>query len=317
MITFLGDVSLISDDVKSSYVPKDNYVFNLEYVVAGEGSELKPVEGKINLKSSNSDFFGIFKKEPLAVCVANNHICDFGKDGFEETVENIKLKNIGIIGTEPLYIDGICFLSYTALGCDGGFEFSEARAKNDIEAARKNGSKAVIVQMHWGIENHPSNNKKQTAIGHFLIDCGADLVIGHHPHCIQPAEEYKGKYIFYSLGNGLFPNISKDSHYNSDGVPQRHYRFNWRSWNRESLAVTYDENENKIAYVDVLYQRKNTLTCKKKEVPPQTFVKKPNSRYAGIRYTFRKYYLFFVSNLFVDGKIFDMNALRAELKKKG
>ena len=65
MITFLGDVSLISDDVKSLYIPKDNYVFNLEYVVAGEGSELKPVEGKINLKSTGRDYSKDYKKETL------------------------------------------------------------------------------------------------------------------------------------------------------------------------------------------------------------------------------------------------------------
>ena len=61
-----------------------------------------------------------------------------------------------------------------------------------------------IVYVHWGIEfiNYPYNDQKQFA--HFLIDYGADLVIGMHPHVMQGYEVYKGKYIFYSLGNCVF-----------------------------------------------------------------------------------------------------------------
>jgi hypothetical protein len=58
--------------------------------------------------------------------------------------------------------------------------------------------------VHWGIEfiNYPYNDQKQFA--HFLIDSGADLVIGMHPHVMQGFEVYKGKHIFYSLGNCVF-----------------------------------------------------------------------------------------------------------------
>lgn len=61
-----------------------------------------------------------------------------------------------------------------------------------------------IVYVHWGIEfiNYPYNDQKQFA--HFLIDSGADLVIGMHPHVMQGFEIYKGKHIFYSLGNCVF-----------------------------------------------------------------------------------------------------------------
>lgn len=61
-----------------------------------------------------------------------------------------------------------------------------------------------IVYVHWGVEfiNYPYNDQKQFA--HFLIDCGADLVIGMHPHVMQGYEVYKGRYIFYSLGNCVF-----------------------------------------------------------------------------------------------------------------
>ena len=61
-----------------------------------------------------------------------------------------------------------------------------------------------IVYVHWGIEfiNYPYNDQKQFA--HFLVDSGADLVIGMHPHVMQGYEVYNGKHIFYSLGNCVF-----------------------------------------------------------------------------------------------------------------
>ena len=61
-----------------------------------------------------------------------------------------------------------------------------------------------IVYVHWGIEfiNYPYNDQRQFA--HFLVDSGADLVIGMHPHVMQWYEVYKGKHIFYSLGNCVF-----------------------------------------------------------------------------------------------------------------
>ena len=61
-----------------------------------------------------------------------------------------------------------------------------------------------IVCVHWGVEfiNYPYNDQKQFA--HFLVDCGADLVIGMHPHVMQGFEVYKEKHIFYSLGNCVF-----------------------------------------------------------------------------------------------------------------
>lgn len=61
-----------------------------------------------------------------------------------------------------------------------------------------------IIYVHWGIEfiNYPYNDQKLFA--HYLVDCGANLVIGMHPHVMQGFEVYKGKHIFYSLGNCVF-----------------------------------------------------------------------------------------------------------------
>jgi len=62
----------------------------------------------------------------------------------------------------------------------------------------------VIVSYHWGKEYMYQPNNLQVKRGHTAIDAGADLVIGHHPHCIESVEKYKGKWIVYSLGNFVF-----------------------------------------------------------------------------------------------------------------
>ena len=58
--------------------------------------------------------------------------------------------------------------------------------------------------MHAGIEYTRAPNQAQMTFAHMAIDDGADMVIGAHPHWVQPIEKYKGKYIFYSLGNFVF-----------------------------------------------------------------------------------------------------------------
>ena len=61
-----------------------------------------------------------------------------------------------------------------------------------------------IAYLHWGTEFIPYPSVEQKQFAHWLIDVGFDLIIGMHPHVLQGYEIYKGKYIFYSLGNFVF-----------------------------------------------------------------------------------------------------------------
>ncbi len=73
----------------------------------------------------------------------------------------------------------------------------------DIRAARA-AADVVIVGLHWGDEGSSRTRPGQRECAHFCIDHGADLVWGHHPHCLQPLELYRGRLIAYSLGNFVF-----------------------------------------------------------------------------------------------------------------
>ena len=69
----------------------------------------------------------------------------------------------------------------------------------------------LIVNFHWGREMHYEPMSDQKKMAHAIVDAGADLVIGTHPHVYGGVEQYKGKYICYSLGNFCFAGNSKPS----------------------------------------------------------------------------------------------------------
>lgn len=315
MLTFLGDVALTSAHARSEYKPNHQYIFNCEYVI-GECSEMIPVPGKINLSGIKYDFKRVFGKQPIAVTLTNNHVNDFGKQGYENTVNSLESQGIKIAAGELLWIGNICLLSYMDLNSgnemDRNFIFKKEVAHDQIRKAKENKYARIVVLIHWGIENDPNPTKRQISNAHWLIDEGVDLIIGHHPHCVQKVEEYKGKYIFYSLGNFLFPSINQPSHYNENGVPTRTYRFKWQKWNRKSYAVTIDDKA-KVINVETLIQTKDDVLKSAGIVDLKHLTaKKDSPKWV---YRFRKYYLFFISNCFVDGKLFDIKAIKAEMKK--
>jgi len=62
----------------------------------------------------------------------------------------------------------------------------------------------VLVGLHWGIEYATRPQRRQIELAHQMIDAGADLIVGGHPHVVQPIEEYRERWIAYSLGNFVF-----------------------------------------------------------------------------------------------------------------
>lgn len=92
---------------------------------------------------------------------------------------------------------------------NGNYKNIYASIEGDIQALRDAGCALVIVSYHWGEEKDYVPNERQVPLGRATIDAGADLVIGHHSHRMNPIELYKGKYICYSLGNFSFAGNAK------------------------------------------------------------------------------------------------------------
>ncbi len=158
------------------------------------------------------------------VSLANNHIKDAGAAGILQTIANVKKRGIASSGAgknlkaarTPAILEAagmkVAILGYDAIA--GGYHATATRvgsaplsAKNvkaDVAAARKAGADLVIVYPHWGTEYDPTPFVGQKKLAEMIIDNGADMVIGNHAHWAGAMEVYKGKPIWYALGNFIF-----------------------------------------------------------------------------------------------------------------
>lgn len=142
--------------------------------------------------------------------LANNHIGNFGEEGVAETAALLNNNGIRTTGQhQPVYIDirglKFAFLGYNDIGYtpESISDAEEEKIKSEIAQAKEQAD-VVIVQYHWGEEYRSQPDERQKYLGRFTIDAGADLVIGNHPHWIQPVEIYKDKLITYAHGNFIF-----------------------------------------------------------------------------------------------------------------
>ncbi len=141
-----------------------------------------------------------------AVSLGNNHIYNFGEAGVAETVRSLEREGVGHFGepgTRSVYeieSSGILlsFIGYNQFDA----AWSASTTISQIRDERAKG-RIPVVFAHWGDE-YVAANELQKVLAHRFIDAGADLVIGSHPHVIQETEQYKGKHIYYSLGNFIF-----------------------------------------------------------------------------------------------------------------
>ncbi len=141
-----------------------------------------------------------------AVNLANNHIHDYLDKGYQDTITSLKNQNIGYFGYDNKYITTVKDTKIGALGYEGWADTPEIRSQveQDIKDLRAQGAQIILVHYHWGSERHYAPDSSQKSLARFTIDSGADLILGHHPHVVQGIEEYKGKFIAYSLGNFMF-----------------------------------------------------------------------------------------------------------------
>ena len=147
-----------------------------------------------------------------AVSLENNHVMDHGEDAYQETIntlvyEGIEYSNSTHMGVMELKGVPIAMLSYL---CIDRYEQLWEKVPADIEAAKAQ-YPIVIVSFHWGRELDYSPTDNQIKMGRLAVDAGADLVLGHHSHRLNPIEQYKGVYICYSLGNFCFSGNNKPS----------------------------------------------------------------------------------------------------------
>lgn len=207
---------------------------NLECVVATVGS-VEPE--KPNTFRVHPRGLAYLRRHFDAVGLANNHSGDFGPKALTQMLGLLKQSDLGYYGGghnlqeahTPLVLERhgirIAFLGYNEFQ-PRNFEADHDRAGiawsedeqvvRDIAQARHVWKADVVIPvMHWGWEESVAN-ARQRELARLMIDAGADAVIGGHPHRVQDTEQYKGKPIFYSLGNFVF-----------DGFPDKVNNIGW------------------------------------------------------------------------------------------
>jgi len=172
------------------------------------------------------------------VSQANNHSLDFGPDALADTEDLLAARGIAWAGAgatdaaahRPAVLKRgglrIAFLAYVEVPVEyGGFDtrtweatpttagvawLDVDRMRADVAAARAEND-LVVVMLHFGFEGSPTPSDSQRAAAHAAIDAGAAIVIGAHPHVLQPVEEYGRGVIVYSLGNFVFDGYDNPS----------------------------------------------------------------------------------------------------------
>ena len=215
----------------------DLFLINFENAATSTASAVK---GDVPLKCDPS-YVPLAKGNNNTVAVlANNHLFDYGVNGMQDTLKyldeagikhtgagdnqtqasapvssEINGRNVTIIN----YMDSNNFKEYSnevmpqANGSNPGYSaYNSDLAKQQIQDAKANGSDNVIVYFHFGNEYSQTPNEDQVKMAHEVIDDGADVVLGAHPHVTQGIEVYNGKPIFYSLGNFVFDQQNTATH---------------------------------------------------------------------------------------------------------
>jgi poly-gamma-glutamate synthesis protein (capsule biosynthesis protein) len=140
------------------------------------------------------------------VNLANNHSGDCGVNGLEDSKQILKEEDVFYFGEDiSPYIMKIGDLDIAIIGINEiGRRVEDFKTEVETIKELKSKHDQVVVHVHWGYEFATEPSKQQRQIAKMLVDAGADVVIGHHPHVIQPIERYKNSLIFYSLGNFIF-----------------------------------------------------------------------------------------------------------------
>jgi hypothetical protein len=268
--------------------------------------------GTVNLRCEEDHSLATFGKRPVAVCLANNHIMDFGVAGLTETVQRLSEAGVAFFGAgeeadncrNPLLLTlgdrrlglvGYVCPSAHPIFAIGGQQPGVApidldRIQRDVHAARASGATRVVVCLHWGIEEVELPRPEDVRLARAVAEMDVDLVIGHHAHCIQPFEIHAGVPIFYGLGNAIFPDIDAWANYDSEGEPGEPYRKKQNYWNRASLAVAFDLDSGAVR-VDRWTCDGNTLRLMRRGVDSPRLTIHEALEYEG---RFRKHHFFAV-----------------------
>ncbi len=260
-LLFLGDwylTDLVDARTVISHFP---FIFNLEAPISKHG---KPAPRKINLRMEVDYILACFGRPPFAVCLANNHIMDYGVTAFEDTLSLLLERNIPFFGagriedncnnpavirvgdqrvgfmgyvcpsTHPLYANhtqpGVCPIDLDHI-------------RDDMQKAQAMGATRIVISLHWGAQEVFLPKPQDVYIAHTLIDCGADVIVGHHAHVPQLVGNYRNRPVAYGLGNFAMSDLCVPAYADDNGNFTCVFKQQQKVWNKISLGLLWDVND--------------------------------------------------------------------------
>ncbi|KUO76850.1 MAG: hypothetical protein APF77_21445 [Clostridia bacterium BRH_c25] len=241
VLSFVGDIMFdksVAGFIKSK---GEDYIFqgyekhfkgsdivfgNLETALSNNG---EPMEDKEYTFRSSPKLAPFLKKNNFhTMSIANNHVLDYGRAAFVDTMKALKDNGISYGGgghnkkeaSEGVIIEKkglkIGFIAFTRVtpsvdwyagakrpGIIGAYKVHEAEVLEAVGSLRTK-CDLLVVSLHWGKEGTTTVGKQESELAHKLVDAGVDVIMGHHSHVVQSFELHKDKLIMYSLGNFIF-----------------------------------------------------------------------------------------------------------------
>jgi poly-gamma-glutamate capsule biosynthesis protein CapA/YwtB (metallophosphatase superfamily) len=206
----------------------------------------------------------------VAVSLGNNHIMDSGAQGLEDTCQALDDAGIAYTGAgrdlasarTPVILNAgalrVGLLSYNAVPVKApiyaakispGVVKADRRLIAQDVAALRSGADFVIVALHWGLERYRLPTSEQRELARAVIGCGADAIVGHHPHILQGTEWVAERPVLYSLGNFLFSPLTWTG-IGGDGQPFT-----------ETLAVDVEGRTGAIATLSLRARTPPSVDC--------------------------------------------------------
>ncbi len=244
-LLFVGDI-MLSRSVGDRMIRKNDFRFPFLYVASTTSQAdiaFANLETSISSRGKDQGSIYSFRSDPRVLegltfagfdvlSVANNHIWDWGSEALVDTLDLLKKNDIQPVGAgrnemeanAPVFLTRkntkFAFFAYTNLmprGLEAGADtpgLSHSNQESILSAIRAVRAQAdiIIVSFHWGEEYEHQANSLQRSLARQMVEAGADLVVGHHPHVVQELEQYKAVtgssdrtgWIAYSLGNFVF-----------------------------------------------------------------------------------------------------------------